>query len=613
MISERLILCGGTRAPAGADTSFEPIRLDLLGDAPNMELKVQDISSKLLKEIPAHLIDLLEIATYVYCADQAWTRGGDTLVGNGSKWRRKFHLHIPVREPDRWNSSGLKGHLQDVLGFLSDDDFQFTFSDLKRDRSGERYFEFGQDAEKGFVPEDVVLFSGGLDSLAGAVKETIEDKRKIVLVTHRSNPKIVSRQKDLMTKLSTAAPGQVFYVPVWVKKQKEIGKEYTQRSRSFLYASLGAVVAKLFGLNRIRFYENGPISINLPVTPHVLGGRATRTTHPQVLNGFSRLFSSVFESHFGVENPFIWKTKSEIVKKIIDCGQQDLIKHSVSCAHTWEMTRIHTHCGHCSQCIDRRFAILASGAAEYDPPEMYAADLLTGPRMDHDEVTMVEEYARTTMSVKQMDETQFFNKFGEATRVLRHLPGTTDQVAAKVIDLYKRHSGDVCAVIDSALKEHASDLREGTLPETCLVALSVNKRYKQTATTNKKSLAKNGFQLKSWAELRIKFKDGHNVSVSIDGTSKVLSYEELGFVDRRKSAPDAQWQLLHDFADGHGVFTWDHPKADRRQQKRREKLSAALMGYFGLPDDPIDFVRETKGWKTRFSLEPEGDQTYTSE
>lgn len=608
----RLVLCGGSRAPKGFDTTLDPIRLDLLGSDPNIELKVQDISSKLLKELPDHLVDLLEIATYVYCADQAWTRGGETLVGNGAKWRRKFHLHIPVREPDRWNAALLKEALKDVLEFLSDDEYEFTFSGLTKDRSGERYFEFSEDADTGFVPDDVVLFSGGLDSLAGALKETLQDGRKIALVTHRSNPKIVSRQKNLMESLAKAAPGRVFYVPVWVKKEKELGREYTQRTRSFLYASLGAVVARLFGRDRIRFYENGPISINLPVTPNVLGGRATRTTHPQVLNGFARLFSAVFGSQFGVENPFIWKTKSEIVKTIVACGQQDLIKHSVSCAHTWEITRLHTHCGHCSQCVDRRFAILSSGAEAHDPAEMYAADLLVGERVKHDEITMVTEYARTMLEISGMDEMRFFERFGEATRVLRHLPGTTDSVATQVFNLYKQHSGDVCAVIDSAVKDHSADLIAGTLPETSLVALAVNDRYKrsgQKATKKKEGV----FQPAEWSELRIKFKDGHNVSVSVNGTSKVLSYEELGFADSRKSGPDEQWKLLRDFAEGGGIFTWSHRNADRRQQKRREKLSATLKAYFGLTDDPIEFIRQTKGWKTKFSLEPEGEDTYHSE
>jgi len=58
-----------------------------------------------------------------------------------------------------------------------------------------------------------------------------------------------------------------FHVPVWINKEKALGREFTQRTRSFLYASLAAVVARIFDLWRIRFYENGVVSINLPISP----------------------------------------------------------------------------------------------------------------------------------------------------------------------------------------------------------------------------------------------------------------------------------------------------------------------------------------------------------
>ena len=42
------------------------------------------------------------------------------------------------------------------------------------------------------------------------------------------------------------------------------------------------------------------------------------------------------------------------------------------------------HCGRCSQCIDRRFALLAAGCERFDPAEMYGVDLLLGPRLSDD-------------------------------------------------------------------------------------------------------------------------------------------------------------------------------------------------------------------------------------
>jgi hypothetical protein len=79
-----------------------------------------------------------------------------------------------------------------------------------------------------------------------------------------------------------------------------------------------------------------------------------------------------------IENPFIWKTKGDVVRSIVDHGGGPLIKHTVSCTRTYDITRLHTHCGCCSQCLDRRFAVFAANAAEHDPVEMYKVELLVG-------------------------------------------------------------------------------------------------------------------------------------------------------------------------------------------------------------------------------------------
>src|SRR5207248_6015987 len=127
-----------------------------------------------------------------------------------------------------------------------------------------------------------------------------------------------------------------FHVPVWVNKDKQLGRDYTQRTRSFLFGSLAFAIARAFGLQRFRFYENGVVSLNLPISEQVVGSRATRTTHPQVMNGFAELFSLLIQQSFAVDNPFLWRTRAEVVNLIGDAGCSNLIQHSVSCMHTHE-------------------------------------------------------------------------------------------------------------------------------------------------------------------------------------------------------------------------------------------------------------------------------------
>ena len=138
------------------------------------------------------------------------------------------------------------------------------------------------------------------------------------------------------------------------------------------YAALACVVARLFGLSRFRFFESGVVSINLPISEQVVGARATRSTHPLVLDHFPKFFSAAVGRPIAVDDPLIWKTKGDVVRSIVDHGCGGLIEHAVGLhAGVRHRLELHTHCGCCSQCLDRRFAILAANAAEHDPVEMY--------------------------------------------------------------------------------------------------------------------------------------------------------------------------------------------------------------------------------------------------
>src|SRR6266576_6029894 len=90
--------------------------------------------------------------------------------------------------------------------------------------------------------------------------------------------------------------------------------EYSQRTRSFLFVSLGMAIARAFGRDTIQFFENGITSFNLPIAEHVIGTRASRTTHPKTVAAFARLFSLLLQRRVNIENQFLWRTKSEVVE-----------------------------------------------------------------------------------------------------------------------------------------------------------------------------------------------------------------------------------------------------------------------------------------------------------
>jgi hypothetical protein len=492
MANERAILCGTASDGSLPFQDPRPLRLRMWGKKHNVHLIIQDVRRAMMKALPSVFLDLIDIATYVYCADQAVRRGGDGVQDFGDNWRRNLFFRVPVRNPTLWKEASVLDHLIATLSFLSEDEYHFDFEQLTGDHQFESYLQFGGTPYDGIV-EEVVMFSGGVDSLGGAVQESIIDKRKVLLVNHRSSGKLVPRHNRLLELLMEQAKDcKPLHFPVVINKAKSLGREYTQRTRSFLYASLGATFATMIGLSRLRFYENGIVSLNLPPSPQVIGARATRTTHPQVMNGFSQLFSQLAKKTFVVENPFLWKTKTEVVRLIgdADCGK--LLKFATSCTHTWEITKQHTHCGTCSQCIDRRFAVLAGGKEANDPGEAYKVDLLVGerkrtPGKKGDPQTMIAAYLETANEIEKMNALQFFSRFGEASRVLRHIPGNAETAAIQIFDLHRRHAKQVTCVIDQAFAKYGSDIRRRTLPPSCLLRLVYDSGPSSTPAPSKGS------------------------------------------------------------------------------------------------------------------------------
>src|SRR3954471_17730722 len=134
------------------------LRLALHGPKPNLKLRVQDISKRLVSNIPDVLVDLLEVATYVYAADSAVPRGGKTDAQLGARWRRKLKFVIPIRCPDLWSSGPVSSALIDTLGFLSEDEYYFEFVQLDNRPAAQGYLEFSGENLEGFAPDEVILF-----------------------------------------------------------------------------------------------------------------------------------------------------------------------------------------------------------------------------------------------------------------------------------------------------------------------------------------------------------------------------------------------------------------------------------------------------------------------
>jgi len=109
-----------------------------------------------------------------------------------------------------------------------------------------------------------------------------------------------------------------------------------------------------------------------------------------------------------------------------------------------------------------------------------------------------------------------------------------------------------------------------------------------------------------WSDLEIRFIYGDKVSVKVKSETGVFNCAEMGMASKKNGEPTKQWELLRDFAKGHGRFDWDNPAADRKIQKRKENLVKDLRKFFvGIRGDPFVYIEELKGWEARFHIEPE--------
>jgi 7-cyano-7-deazaguanine synthase in queuosine biosynthesis len=451
----------------------------------DVHVAIEQLTKRTCASLPAEAADLIELAAYVYAADQAVPRGGPASFDYGDRWRRHFRLEVAVRRPDFWRQSAVTDALVDTLSFLSGDDFEFAFSQHPNPPPLDGYL-FDECQDPGPVPfDEVLLFSGGLDSLGGAVLEALQGGRKIALVSHRPTEKIAARQGGLAKAVAarvTDPRRQPLHIPVTVNKGKVLSRDFNQRTRSFLFLSLATVVASALGVSRVRAYENGVVSLNLPISPQLLGARASRSTHPHVLEGFGRLSSLLFGNCFSVQNPFLWQTKTDVLAQIRAAGHGDLCASAVSCGGTIASTRERTHCGRCSQCVDRRLSALAAGLDEReDPAENYASDVLVGTR-EGPELTLIERYWGTALQVSRIQNvSEFIRTFPDVTRVIGHVGMPAARAAGLVFDLYRRHSGQVTAALSRVVQQKSDQIVGHYIPPNCLLSMVCGRRTTPSA------------------------------------------------------------------------------------------------------------------------------------
>lgn len=436
----------------------------------NLQLNIDNITHKILKELKPLAQDLLEISSYIYYADCSINRGSDKDV-YADRWRRNFAFVIPVSNPDLWNRDDVKDCLIDILKFLSDDEFSFIFLPPKS-VPVQLYINFPDIKPPHPDANCISLFSGGIDSLIGSLYILKEKKELPLLVSHRSQPKVDSLQKGLLNEIRKKNQEWEFpQLSIWINRMGNRSEEATQRTRSFLFLSIAAAVAIQLGIPKIYICENGIVSMNLPISDQNIGTFLTRSTHPKILKLFEQFVQNLFGFKIHVENPFIFHTKTEMLDMLKGWGQRELIQESISCSLTQGRTKIQPQCGTCFQCVNRRFSVIASGLEEYDRKDYYGKDIFIDSLNEGRDRSVPVSYVRAAMEIGKKNDVQFFARYPELNEVVGYLDMPADKAGQGISELYQRHAQDVMDVVSIKYHKHLKEHLEGKLPNNCLISM----------------------------------------------------------------------------------------------------------------------------------------------
>ncbi|HEX5758183.1 MAG TPA: 7-cyano-7-deazaguanine synthase [Thermoanaerobaculia bacterium] len=388
-------------------------------------------------------LDLCEIASYVYLADKALPRG------QYEKWTRNLSFLVPVREPARWRS--VQSLLMNTISTLTDDNVEFHFVPK---RKAEKRPKRPPRSEPESAPSDCVsLFSGGLDSFAGAV-HLIRQGRRPLFASH-----YVSVLKSLQGELKATLDvefGQTFehlQYRVTARTTKQTlfpiaAKESSHRARSFLFMSFAAMAAATRNLSEIFICENGVLSLNVPISDARKGARSTRHAHPLYLRYFSELINGLYGRSFQVRNPFRFWTKGEEARLLAESGLTSTIRKTVSCWGYPNQTlryKDSNHCGTCLPCIVRRVALIAAGLEAFD--DRYIKDVFNLDQgASDDDRRNIQDLVYFCQSFLHLSKTELLYRYPELVMIEVGEDDSRGDKLERIIWVYRRFAQEVLAI-----------------------------------------------------------------------------------------------------------------------------------------------------------------------
>ena len=352
-----------------------------------IRLKLESVSRSLMASLSPKMADLLDVVMAVYAADR-WSPRNYKGVNTG---QREVSIRLALREPGFWSRDELKQRLCAYLYWVSEDVWSFEFVTRQAPpthvESKLHLFDFLPQR-----PVTVSLFSGGLDSLAGLFAQCLVRRSgSHVLVSGYSHGRLLHQQELQASRIESMLCGcglelscptlRHVAVPYGLCHTGKIKEEKSQRTRATAFLTFGVITALLAQTDTLWVYENGTGALNLPLNATQLGVDNYRGVHPRSLIMAEKLFELALEQRVRIVNPFIFSTKSQMLRNLPSSGLVDLVRETVSCDGYPVRVAGRPQCGNCTSCILRRQALHSSGLSAHDVGEEYQYDVLANGHM----------------------------------------------------------------------------------------------------------------------------------------------------------------------------------------------------------------------------------------
>lgn len=315
----------------------------------------------LIGPAPVAAADLVRIATSAYLADRRTSRP-TTFV-------RTIELTAHTVNPEPWN--GAPGELiEELLHWLTGDVWHLhAVPATPTDR-----------AQTPLPPaDDVMLLSGGLDSLCGAIDHLQDGTERIHLSHYDGSTAVRRAQTTASSWLRSHASHPLRHRTIKIRKNSPA--EPTSRSRSLLFAALAAATAATASSPQVTVPENGFTSINPPLTTARGGTLTTRSTHPGTFHRLNALLAAV-DIPVTIANPYLHCTKGELLERAHDQAGDALLAAAAATLSCGKLDgarypggNANLNCGLCVACLVRRGSFTAG---PHPDPTVYLVDHLAG-------------------------------------------------------------------------------------------------------------------------------------------------------------------------------------------------------------------------------------------